>query len=34
LNHPQLNHKVEVTSGLLTDECGTMLTEFFRARRG
>jgi tRNA(adenine34) deaminase len=34
LNHPQLNHKVEVTSGLLADECGTMLTEFFRARRG
>ncbi len=34
MNHPQLNHKVEVTSGLLTDECGTMLTEFFRARRG
>jgi tRNA(adenine34) deaminase len=34
LNHPQLNHKVEVTSGILADECGTMLTEFFRARRG
>jgi tRNA(adenine34) deaminase len=34
MNHPQLNHKVEVTSGLLADECGTMLTEFFRARRG
>lgn len=34
MNHPQLNHKVEVTSGILADECGTMLTEFFRARRG
>jgi tRNA(adenine34) deaminase len=33
LNHPQLNHRVEVVSGLLADECGAMLTEFFRARR-
>ena len=33
LNHPQLNHRVEVTSGLLADECGAMLTAFFRARR-
>jgi tRNA(adenine34) deaminase len=33
LNHPQLNHKVEVTSGLLADECGALLTAFFRARR-
>ncbi len=33
LNHPQLNHQVEVTSGLLAEECGTMLTQFFRARR-
>ena len=33
LNHPQLNHRVEVTSGLLAEECGAMLTEFFRARR-
>jgi tRNA(adenine34) deaminase len=33
LNHPQLNHEVEVTAGLLADECGSMLTEFFRARR-
>ncbi len=34
LNHPQLNHRVEVTSGLLAEECGAMLTAFFRARRG
>lgn len=34
MNHPQLNHRVEVSSGLLADECGTMLTNFFRARRG
>ena len=34
MNHPQLNHKVEVTSGLLADECGQMLTNFFIKRRG
>jgi len=33
MNHPQLNHKVEVASGLLADECGALLTAFFRARR-
>jgi tRNA(adenine34) deaminase len=33
LNHPQLNHKVEVVSGLLAEECGALLTKFFRARR-
>jgi tRNA(adenine34) deaminase len=33
LNHPQLNHQVEVTSGLLADEAGELLTAFFRARR-
>ena len=33
LNHPQLNHRVELTSGLLAEECGAMLSEFFRARR-
>jgi tRNA(adenine34) deaminase len=34
LNHTQLNHRVEVTSGLLAEECGAMLTGFFRSRRG
>jgi tRNA(Arg) A34 adenosine deaminase TadA len=34
MNHPQLNHKVEVTSGLLAEECGEMLTNFFLQRRG
>lgn len=29
----RLNHQVEVVSGVLADECGGMLTEFFRARR-
>lgn len=33
MNHPHLNHKVEVVSGLLADECGALLTAFFRARR-
>jgi len=33
MNHPQLNHKVEVVSGLLAEECGSLLTNFFRARR-
>jgi tRNA(Arg) A34 adenosine deaminase TadA len=33
LNHPQLNHRVEVHSGLLGEECGTLLTNFFRQRR-
>jgi len=32
LNHPQLNHKVEVSCGLLAQECGSLLTAFFRAR--
>ncbi len=34
LNHPSLNHRVEVTSGLLDAECSQMLTSFFRDRRG
>ena len=33
MNHPQLNHKVDVVSGLLAEECGTLLTTFFRQRR-
>ena len=33
MNHPQLNHRVEVSSGLMADECGAMLTQFFRSRR-
>ena len=34
MNHPRLNHRVEVSGGLLAEECGAMLTEFFRSRRG
>jgi tRNA(adenine34) deaminase len=33
LNHPRLNHRLEVVSGVLAEECGAMLTSFFRARR-
>ncbi|WP_371720231.1 tRNA adenosine(34) deaminase TadA [Acidobacterium sp. S8] len=33
LNHPKLNHKMPVTSGVLSEECGTILKEFFRSRR-
>ena len=31
---PRLNHRVEVVAGLLADECGALLKDFFRARRG
>jgi len=30
----RLNHRLEVASGILADECGALLTSFFRARRG
>jgi tRNA(adenine34) deaminase len=33
LNHPQLNHRVEVRRGVLKEECASMLREFFRHRR-
>ena len=33
LNHPALNHKLELLPGLLADECGALLTNFFRKRR-
>jgi tRNA(adenine34) deaminase len=33
MNHPRLNHKVEVVSGLMSEECGALLTTFFRRRR-
>lgn len=29
----RLNHRVEVTSGILQGECGTILKDFFRERR-
>jgi tRNA(adenine34) deaminase len=33
LEHPMLNHRVEVTSGVLADECAAILQAFFSARR-
>jgi tRNA(adenine34) deaminase len=33
MNHPALNHRVEVVSGVLAEECSAHLTGFFRARR-
>ncbi|HEX3941259.1 MAG TPA: tRNA adenosine(34) deaminase TadA [Acidobacteriaceae bacterium] len=33
INHPQLNHTLEVTSGLLDEQCSELLRSFFRARR-
>lgn len=33
LNHPQLNHRVQVTSGTLAEECGEQLRRFFQSRR-
>jgi len=31
---PRLNHRVEIFSGILAAECGALLKDFFRARRG
>ena len=31
---PGLNHRVESTGGVLIDECGELLKQFFRSRRG
>jgi tRNA(adenine34) deaminase len=31
--HPRLNHRPEVLAGVLSDECGGVLAEFFRERR-
>jgi len=33
LNHPQLNHKVEVRSGVLAGRCAELLQSFFKNRR-
>ncbi len=34
LRHPRLNHRPEVTAGVLAEECAAILEEFFRAQRG
>ena len=33
VQHPSLNHRLECESGLLAEECGTMLRAFFQGRR-
>ncbi len=33
LNHPSLNHRMEVTSGVLAGKCSEILQEFFRRKR-
>lgn len=33
LNDPRFNHECVVTEGILADECGQVLTDFFRAIR-
>jgi tRNA(adenine34) deaminase len=30
---PRLNHRVQISSGVLEEECATMLREFFQAQR-
>ena len=33
VNHPALNHKIEVRGGILAGRCADILQEFFRSRR-
>ena len=33
LRHPKLNHRPEVAGGVLADECGARLKDFFASRR-
>jgi len=33
LNHPKLNHQMQVEQGILTDEAAELLRRFFRERR-
>lgn len=33
VRHPALNHRVDVTGGILEEDCRNLLQEFFRARR-
>jgi tRNA(adenine34) deaminase len=33
LRHPKLNHRAEVTGGVLAEECGAVLAEFFAGKR-
>jgi tRNA(adenine34) deaminase len=33
LRHPRLNHRPEVIGGVMADQCGELLRDFFRERR-
>ena len=33
LDHPAINHRVEVIEGVLDEECGQIMQDFFRDRR-
>ena len=33
VQHPLLNHRIDCTGGVLAEECGTLLRNFFLARR-
>lgn len=33
LNHPQLNHQMQIETGILAEESGELLRNFFRERR-
>jgi tRNA(adenine34) deaminase len=33
LNHPQLNHRIALVSGVMAEQCGEVLRAFFQARR-
>ena len=33
VQHERLNHRVDVVSGILVDDCSQILTQFFRAKR-
>ena len=33
VNHPKLNHQMEVTNGVMADTCGALLQKFFQSRR-
>jgi len=32
-SHPALNHRVEIECGILAEECGALMSEFFSAKR-
>src|SRR5438477_2978552 len=33
VNHPKLNHRMEVVGGVMADTCGAVLQKFFQSRR-